>query len=63
MFHGKQDQLESIQFSGNSIQLLELKKEVLERKKMTGSLDFDLKITDEVGKGKMNNHLRSIHEL
>jgi hypothetical protein len=38
-------------FPGNSIQLLEVKREVLERKKMSGSLDFDLKITDENGKG------------
>ena len=50
MFHGKQDQLESILFSGNSIQLLDLKREILDRKKMSSSLDFDLKIIDENGK-------------
>ena len=52
MFHGKQDQMETILFSGNSIILLDLKREILERKKMSGSLDFDLKIIDENGNGK-----------
>ena len=52
MFHTKnQDQSETVLFPGHSIQLLNFKKEVLERKKMSGSLDFDLKITDESGKG------------
>lgn len=52
MFHTKsQDQAETVMFPGHSIQLLIFKKEVLERKKMSGSLDFDLKITDESGKG------------
>ena len=30
---------------------LDLKKEILEKKNISGSLDFDLKITDDSGKG------------
>jgi hypothetical protein len=48
--HSKQN--ESVTFIGNGIRLLDLKKEIFERKKMSSSLDFDLKITDETsGKG------------
>ena len=43
-------QLESVFFPGNSIRVLDLKKEVLERKNMTGGLDFDLQIKDDTGK-------------
>ncbi len=49
MHHGKD--YEQIPFSGNGIKLLDLKKEVLDRKKINRSLDFDLNIVDENGKG------------
>ena len=50
MHHG--NVAEQIPFSGNGIKLLDLKKEILEKKKISGSLDFDLKIVDETGKGQ-----------
>jgi DWNN domain len=40
-----------VNFVGNGIKVLELKREILERKKFSGSSDFDLKIVDESGKG------------
>ena len=49
MHHGNIS--EQIAFSGNGIKLLDLKKEILDKKKISGSLDFDLKIVDEDGKG------------
>ena len=51
MHHGTQP--EKVPFIGNGIRLLELKREILERKKISGSLDFDLKVVDESGKGKI----------
>jgi hypothetical protein len=51
MHHGTKDQFEQISFSGNGIKLLDLKREILEKKKISGSLDFDLKITDANDKG------------
>jgi len=45
MYHGKDS--EPITFSGDSIKLLDLKKEIVEKKKISGTLDFDLKISDE----------------
>lgn len=50
MHHGKDS--EQITFSGNGIKLLDLKKEIVDKKKITGTLDFDLKIVDEQNKGK-----------
>jgi hypothetical protein len=50
MFHGKTDQCETIYFGGNGIRLLDLKREIIERKNISGSLDFDLKIVDESGR-------------
>ena len=50
MHHGTQP--EKVPFIGNGIRLLELKREILERKKISGSLDFDLKVVDESGRGK-----------
>ena len=44
------DYYEQIHFSGNGIRLLELKREVIERKKLSG-LEFDLKVVDDNGKG------------
>lgn len=44
---------EQISFSGNSIRLLELKREIVERKKLSSALSFDLEITDDTGKGKL----------
>ena len=41
---------EQVTFSGNGIKLLDLKKEIVDKKKMR-SLDFDLKIKDDNGKG------------
>ena len=52
MHHGKE--FEKISFSGNGIKVLDLQKEILEKKrdKFVGSLDFDLKIVDaNSGKG------------
>jgi hypothetical protein len=49
--HAKKEQSEKIPFSGNGIFLLDLKREILERKSITGSLDFDFKIVDEYNKG------------
>lgn len=52
MHHG--NIADQISFSGNGIKLLDLKKEILEKKNISGSLDFDLKITDDSGKGMMS---------
>jgi hypothetical protein len=49
MHHGTQP--EKIAFVGNGIRLLDLKREILDRKKISGSLDFDLKIVDDSGRG------------
>jgi hypothetical protein len=49
MHHGTA--MEQITFSGNGIKLLDLKKEILDKKEISRSLDFDLKIVDENGKG------------
>eukprot|EP01031_Cornospumella_fuschlensis_P052773 gene52773-64481_t len=48
MHHGKD--FEKVTFSGNGIKLLDLKKEIVDKKKITGTLDFDLKVTDESNK-------------
>jgi hypothetical protein len=50
-FHVKKEQSEKINFTGNGIFLLDLKREIMERKNITGSLDFDFKIVDEYNKG------------
>jgi hypothetical protein len=44
---------EQASFSGNGIKLLDLKKEIVDKKKISSSLDFDLTINDESGKGIM----------
>ena len=44
---------EQVSFSGNGIKLLDLKKEIVDKKKISSSLDFDLTINDESGKGIM----------
>ena len=49
MHHG--NAMEQITFSGNGLKLLDLKKEILDKKEISRSLDFDLKIVDENGKG------------
>jgi hypothetical protein len=49
MHHGSESS--SVNFVGNGIRVLDLKREILERKKFSGSSDFDLKIVDESGKG------------
>lgn len=49
MHHGTA--MEQITFTGNGIKLLDLKKEILDKKEISRSLDFDLKIVDENGKG------------
>jgi hypothetical protein len=49
MHHGSESSC--VNFVGNGIKVLELKREILERKKFSGSSDFDLKIVDESGKG------------
>jgi DWNN domain len=45
MHHGKQ--AEQVSFEGPGLRLLELKKAIVEKKAISGSLDFDLKVTDE----------------
>ena len=40
-------QLEQIPFIGNGIRVLEMKREVLARKEISGGLDFDLKIIEQ----------------
>jgi len=50
MHHGKE--MDQIVFNGNGIKLLDLKKEIVEKKNITTTLDFDLKIVDENKKGK-----------
>ena len=47
MFHG--NSTDQISFSGNGIKLLDLKKEIVDIKKFSTQLDFDLQITDENG--------------
>lgn len=47
--HVKQDQAEVINFSGNAIRLLDLKREIVQRKNFATSQDFDLKIVDDNG--------------
>jgi hypothetical protein len=49
MHHGKE--YEQVSFGGNGIKVLDLKKEILDRKNINRSLDFDLNIVDENGKG------------
>jgi hypothetical protein len=49
MIHAKDS--EQITFNGNGIKLLDLKREIVDKKKITGTLDFDLKIIDENKKG------------
>ncbi len=49
MHHGKE--VDQITFSGNGIKLLDLKKEIIDKKAFARSLDYDLKIVDETGKG------------
>lgn len=53
MHFGKKDEWETILFPGHSIRLLDLKKEIAEKKKiLLTNLDFDLQITEnETGKG------------
>lgn len=45
MHHGKNS--EQINFEGAGLKLLELKKAIVEKKSISGSLDFDLKVLDE----------------
>lgn len=52
MHHGKET--EQVHFSGNGIKLIDLKREIVEKKKFTSTIDFDLQITDENKKGKRN---------
>lgn len=49
--HVKKEQSEQIHFTGNGIFLLDLKREILELKKIKPSHDFDFKIVDEYNKG------------
>ncbi len=51
MHHGIVGVYEQITFTGNGIKLIDLKKEVVDRKKINKSQDFDLKVVDENGKG------------
>lgn len=45
------EKVEQILFSGNGIKLIDLKKEIAEKKKFSNNLDYDLTVTDENGKG------------
>lgn len=60
MHHGKQ--ADQISFDGNGLKLLELKKAIIEKKSIAGSLDFDLKVTDENEAEKGYSYL-TIHYL
>lgn len=42
---------EQVSFSGNGIKLIDLKKEIVDKKKINNSFDFDLTINDENGRG------------
>ena len=42
---------ETIHFRGNGIKLLDLKSEIVERKSISATFEFDLKIVDENNKG------------
>lgn len=42
---------ETIHFRGNGIKLLDLKSEIVERKSITATFEFDLKIVDENNRG------------
>ena len=61
MHHGTQP--EKVPFVGNGIRLLDLKREILERKKISGSLDFDLKVVDESGRGNIIISFFDLHNL
>lgn len=50
MRHSKEE--EQIFFPGNGITLLDLKSQIIEKKKITGTLDFDLKVVDLNNRGK-----------
>lgn len=39
-------QMEPVYFTGHQLRLLDLKRAIVEQKKMSSSIDFDLKITD-----------------
>lgn len=51
MHHGAENSQQSVNFVGNGIRVLDLKREILERKKFSPTTDFDLKIVDQSGKG------------
>ncbi len=42
---------ETIHFRGNGIKLLDLKGEIVEKKNISATFEFDLKIVDENNKG------------
>lgn len=44
MFHGKES--EPISFTGQSIRVLDLKRQIVEKKSIKTGLDFDFEITD-----------------
>ena len=45
-------QMEPVQFTGHQLRLLDLKRAIVEQKKMSSAMDFDLKITDAEDKNK-----------
>lgn len=44
--------MEPVQFTGHQLRLLDLKRTIVEQKKMSSAMDFDLKITDAEDKNK-----------
>ena len=54
------EKVEQVLFSGNGIKLIDLKKEIAEKKKFSNNLDYDLTVTDENGKGNMRLMLHII---
>ncbi len=46
--------LDPIYFTGHQMKLLDLKRAIVEQKKLSGSIDFDLKITDADDESKGN---------
>ena len=56
------EKVEQVLFSGNGIKLIDLKKEIAEKKKFSNNLDYDLTVTDENGKGNML-HIITLHNI
>ena len=45
-------QVEPVHFTGHQLRLLDLKRAIVEQKKISSAMDFDLKVTDAEDKSK-----------